>query len=139
MISNNVTNSMALPPDPYQLRVGHTETYIIFSQYGRKIISGNVVRMCFEAQATVIDAIVANKGDGPMPRLRPTWWYRDTEMKMYPRGQMTWSMLSHTFTGIVSFLEMYGAVTMQIEVLDYTLGPVGTGVISYRKGPSNAS
>ena len=74
-----------------------------------------------------------------MPKLRPIWWYRDIEMTVYPGAQMTWLMLSHTFAGIVSFIEMYGAVTMQIEVLDYSLGSVGTGVILYRKGPSNTS
>ena len=95
--------------------------------------------MCFEAQANIIEAIVANKGDGPMPRLRPLWWYRDTQMKIWSGGLMTWVMLSHAFTGIVSFLERFGAVTMQIEVLDSTLGSVGTGVISYKKGPPNIS
>ena len=90
------------------------------------------MRMCFEAQATIIEAIVAAKGDGPMPRLRPLWWYRDAQMKIYPGDKMTWLMLSHTFTGIVSFIEMYAAVAMQIEILDITHGSVGVGVISYK-------
>ena len=95
--------------------------------------------MCFEAQGTIIEAIVAAKGDGPMPRLRPLWWYGTAQMKIHPGDKMTWVMLSHAFTGIVSFVEKYVAVSMQIAVLDDTLGIVGTGSISYRKGLSNAS
>lgn len=126
-------NSTAvLPPDPYQMRVPHTQTYIIFSQYGREISSESFVRLCFEAQATIIEAIIAAKGDGPMPRLRPLWWYADTQMKIYPSDKMTWLMLSHTFTGIVSFVEQFAAVAMDIEILDVSLGSVGVGVISYK-------
>ena len=138
-MSNNDTSSKNLPPDPYQLRVAHTTTHIIFAQYSRRILSEDVVRMCFEAQATIIEAIVAAKGDGPMPRLRPFWWYGTAQMKIYPGDEMTWVMLSHSFTGIVTFVEKFVAVSMQIEILDDTLGSVGTGSISYRRVPSNAS
>ncbi len=95
--------------------------------------------MCFEAQATIIEAIVAAKGDGPMPRLRPIWWYGTAQMNIYPGDQMTWVMLSHAFTGIVFFVERYGAVSMQIEILEENLGSVGLGSISYRRVPSDAS
>lgn len=105
---------------------------MIFSQYGRGISSESLVRMCFEAQATIIEAIVAAKGDGPMPRLRPLWWYRNVQIKIYPGDKMTWLMLSHTFTGIVSFIEMYAAVAMQVEILDVTHGSVGVGIVSYK-------
>ena len=127
--------SQALPPDPYQLRVDNTRTYIIFSKYGRRISSNDVVRMCFEAQAAVIEAIVINKGDGPMPRLRPLHWYHDIQMRIAPGGKMSWLMLSHTLNGIVQFLEMFSAVTVQFEVLDTEYGPVGTGDISYARRP----
>lgn len=126
-------NSTAgLPPDPYQMRVAHTQTYIIFSQYGREISSESLVRLCFEAQATIIEAIVVAKGDGPMPRLRPLWWYGDAQMKINPGDEMTWLMLSHTFTAIVSFVERYAAIAMEIEILDITHGSVGWGVISHK-------
>lgn len=95
--------------------------------------------MCFEAQATIIEAIVAAKGDGPMPRLKPLWWYRGTQMNIFPGDQMTWVMLSHAFTGIVSFVETYVAVSMEIQILDDNLGPVGRGSVSYRRVPPNTS
>ena len=95
--------------------------------------------MCFEAQGTIIEAIVAAKGDGPMPRLRPLWWYRGAQIQMYPGEQMTWVMLSHMFTGIVAFVEKFTAVSMSVEILDETLGPVGTGSISYRRVPLDTS
>ena len=95
--------------------------------------------MCFEAQANIIEAIVAAHGDGPMPRLKPLWWYGGVQMRMLPGDKMTWVMLSHAFTGIVAFVEMYAAVSMQIEILDELLGPVGTGSISYRSASSNTS
>ena len=114
------------------MRVPHTQTYIIFSHYGREISSESFVRLCFEAQATIIEAIVAAKGDGPMPRLRPLWWYADTEMMIFPSDKMTWLMLSHAFTGLVSFVERFAAVAMEIQILDVSLGSVGVGVISYK-------
>ena len=115
------------------MRVPHTQTYIIFSKYGKQLSSESLVRLCFEAQATIIEAFVAAKGDGPMPRLRPLWWYGDTQMKIYPSDKMTWLMLSHTFTGLVSFVERFAAVAMEIQILDVSLGSVGIGVIA-RKG-----
>ena len=130
---DNDTNSTAnLPPDPYQMRIANTETFLIFHQYGRELSSDFLVRLCFEAQATIIEAIVAAKGDGPMPRLRPLWWYGDTQLRISPSDKMTWLMLSHTFSGIVSFVEVYAAVAMEIEILDITHGSVGVGVISHR-------
>ena len=52
---------------------------------------------------------------------------------------MTWVMLSHAFTGIVAFVEMYAGVSMEIGILDEILGPVGTGSVSYRSAPSDIS
>lgn len=74
-----------------------------------------------------------------MPRLRPLWWYRGAQIQMYPGEQMTWVMLSHMFTGIVAFVEKFTAVSMSVEILDETLGPVGTGSIFYRRVPLDTS
>ena len=60
-------------------------------------------------------------------------------MRILPGDRMTWVMLSHAFTGIVAFVEMYAGVSMEIGILDEILGPVGTGSVSYRSAPSDIS
>ena len=48
---------------------------------------------------------------------------------------MSWSMLAHAFKGIVIFMDTFGYIAMDFEVLDDDSGIVGRGSVLYTKTP----
>lgn len=113
-----------------------TKTSIIFSKYGQKLLPKTVLDLCFEAQNQIVDALVANHGDGPMPwRLSPSWWSANTQVKISAGKVMSWSMLAHAFKGIVQFMDTYGYMALKFDVLDDDSGIVGRGSIIYTRTP----
>jgi hypothetical protein len=105
---------------------------MIFSKYGEHLSPADVLDVCFEAQSEAVEAVVANNGNGPVPRLQVQYWAGNLYMSIRPHGRMrmTWLMLSHTLKGVVQFMETYDWVGAKFTVLDNSLGIVGTGIIS---------
>lgn len=83
---------------------------MIFSKYGGQLSRADVIDVCFAAQSEVVEAVVANNGNGPVTSLQVQYWAGNMYMKIRPHSDqtgMTWLMLSQTLKGVVQFMETY--------------------------------
>ena len=102
---------------------------MIFSKYGEHLSPADVLDVCFEAQSEAVEAVVANNGNGPVPRLQVQYWAGNLYMSIRPDGRMrmNWLMLSHTLKGVVQFiyivLEHIKLSAKPLPMIGYDLSP----------------
>ncbi len=117
------------------MRVPDTTTSLIFSKYGPAIHFQTFLDLTAKAQYQNIQAIIAARGDGPVPQSSLKWSERKLYIKISrPLAQedLTWSMLADTLEGLRLFFDgLQGWFETSITILDDTAGPVGDGSVLF--------
>lgn len=123
------------PIDPYQLRVPGTTTSLIFSKYGPPINAETFLDLIAKAQYEIIHAVVAARGDGPVPQSNFEWEERKLCVRIsrpLTQEDLTWLMLAETLEGTRGFFAgLRGWFETDVTILDDTAGIVGRGGVRF--------
>lgn len=117
------------------MRVSGTTTSLIFSKYGPPIYFETFLKLVAQAQYDIIQAVVAAKGDGPVPQPNFEWSEGNLCIRIsrpLARDDLSWLMLADTLEGLMTFFdELRGWFETEITILDDTAGPVGSGSVTF--------
>ena len=117
------------------MRVHDTTTSIIFSKYGSSIKPQTLLELIANAQYDVVQAVIAEHGDGPVSQPHLEW----SEKRLYLRirrplaqEDLTWLMLADTLEGLRDFFNgLQRWFETSITILDDTAGPVADGIVTF--------
>ncbi|MCJ1450872.1 hypothetical protein MMC28_001206 [Mycoblastus sanguinarius] len=117
------------------MRVSGTTTSLIFSKYGPPIGDSTFLTLIANAQYQIVQAVIAARGDGPVPQPNFEWEVRNLYVRISrPLAQtdLTWLMLADTLEGLREFFEgLRGWFETEITILDDRAGPVGSGSVNF--------
>ena len=117
------------------MRVPGTTTSLIFSKYGPPIHFQTFLDLTAETQYRLVQAVIAARGDGPVPQPNFDWSKKKLHIKIsrpLAQDDLTWSMLADTLEGTRAFFDgLQGWFETSITILDDTAGPVGEGSVTF--------